>query len=144
MRDGWLWSPWWAHGILVLVALGTVAALHFVWAYQRNVGWTWWRHNDGEANLTGRWLMVWALSRVLVLGLTLVNWAAGPWPGILPVSFVVMGIFCLHTFVPYRLLVKAQEGRDATQKERDHEHVQQRPDDSRPEPGRVPVPDAGE
>lgn len=125
MRDGWLWSPFWVHGILVMAAVGLLAALRFVVGYQRHVGWTWWRHRDGEANLTGRWLMAWAMSRVLVLGLTLVNWAAGPWPGVLPVSFVVMAFFCLHTFVPYRLLVKAQEHRTTTPEEEPHEHLQQ-------------------
>lgn len=122
MRTGWLWSPWWVHGILVMVAVGTLAALLFVVSYQRHVGWTWWRHRDGEVNLTGRWLMVWAVSRVLVLGLTLINWAAGPWPGVLPVSFAVMTIFALHTFVPYRLLAKAQEER-TTPKEEPRDHV---------------------
>lgn len=120
MRDGWLWSPLWVHGIIFMVALGTLAALLFVADYQRRVGWTWWRHQDGEANLTGRWLMVWAISRVLVLGLTLINFAAGPWPGMLPVSFLVMTFFALHTFVPYRLLAKAQERRAPKEEPRDH------------------------
>lgn len=121
MRHGWLWSPLWVYGTLVMCAVGLLAALLFVVDYQRRVGWTWWRHTDGEVNLAGRWLMTWAVSRVLVLGLTLINWAAGPWPGILPVSFTVMTFFALHTFVPYRLLVKAQERRTPTEEEhRDH------------------------
>lgn len=123
MRDGWLWSPLWVHGILVMCLVGTLAALLFVVDYQRRVGWSWWRHQDGEANLTGRWLMAWAVSRVLVLGLTLVNWLAGPWPGVLPASFAVMAFFALHTFVPYRLLVKAQERR-ATPKEKSRDGLQ--------------------
>lgn len=123
MRHGWLWSPVWVHGILVMAAVGTFAALLFVADYQRRVGFTWWRHLDGAANLTGRWLMTWAVSRVLVLGLTLINWAAGPWPGVLPVSFAVMTLFALHTFVPYHLLVKAQERRAPTE-ERQRGHVQ--------------------
>lgn len=124
MREGWLWSPIWVYGVLVMVAVGTLAALIFVVDYQRRVGWAWWRHQDGEVNLTGRWLMVWAVSRVLVLGLTLVNWAAGPWPGVYPVSFLVMTIFALHTFVPYRLLAKAQGRRARTPEEEPREHIQ--------------------
>lgn len=129
MRDGWLWSPFWVYGILTMCVVGFFAALLFVADYQRRVGWTWWRHRDGTVNLTGRWLMTWAVSRVLVLGLTIVNWAAGPWPGALPASFVVMTIFALHTFVPYRLLAKAQERRAPTEEEH-HGGLQHHPGDS--------------
>lgn len=123
MKDhGWVWSPWWIYGTLVMCAVGLLAALLFVGDYQRRVGWTWWRQEDGTRNLTGAWLMAWGVSRVLVLGLTLVNWAAGPWPGMLPASFLVMAFFCLHTFIPYRLLAKAQDRR-TTPKEEPREHL---------------------
>lgn len=99
----------WVYLTLTSCAVGLLASLTFVITYQLRVGWTWWRLEDGTPNLFGRFLMERKAILALVLGLTLANALLPPWPGQLPLSFVVMTIFAVQTFVPYHLLLKVQE-----------------------------------
>lgn len=97
-------STLWVYGVLVMCLVGLAGAIIFIISYQRTVGWTWWRFRDGDPNSFGRFLMIWSWTRVGVLGLTVTNALFPPWPGQLPLSFLAMGAFAIHTFVPYRLL----------------------------------------
>ena len=102
------WQGW---RDITIIACGVmvVGCVLFVIAYQARVGWGWWRLEDGTPNRAGRYLM----SRKLVLGaigaLVLSNrlWPGWEWRPV--VTAVLMSTFALQTFVPYRLLVKAQD-----------------------------------
>jgi hypothetical protein len=104
----WNWEGWRAITIGAC-AVGLVAALAFVVAYQMKVGWSWWRNPDGTPNRFGRFLMTRKLLLAILFILILSNritpeWAARPF-----VTATLMVLFALQTFVPYRLLMKVQD-----------------------------------
>jgi hypothetical protein len=105
MGDFLSWAGWgWI--TIFACAVGLVAAMSFVVAYQVQVGWDWW-HNP-----YGRYLMT---RKALLAGLfvvILLNRFIPGWPARLFVTAVLMSLFALQTFVPYRLLMRVQHGAD--------------------------------
>jgi DMSO reductase anchor subunit len=88
---------------IVACAVGLVACVSFAAAYQYEVGWDWTR------NPMGRYLM----TRKLLLGglfvTILLNRFIPGWSGRLAVTALLMSLFAVQTFVPYRLLKKVQK-----------------------------------
>lgn len=103
-------ADFWNYITAGAVVVGLIAALAFVVRYQIEVGFTWWRHNDGEPNHFGRFLMI---RKILLSGLFLlviVNFLTDrQWFGREMLTALLMVCFALQTFVPYRLLISAQK-----------------------------------
>lgn len=97
-------SVWaWITGGAALV--GLAAALWFVIRLQMEAGWDWRR------NPFGRYLMTRKLLLAALFILIIMNRVGPDWWGELvrpPLTAVLMTAFALQTFVPYRLLMKAQ------------------------------------
>jgi hypothetical protein len=113
----------WRHITITACAVTLAGCALFIVAYQAKVGWLWWRLEDGSPNRAGRYLM----GRKLVLGaiaaLILANriWPGWEWRAM--VTAVLMSTFALQTFIPYRLLMKAQDHRAVdTVEAPQHEH----------------------
>lgn len=107
--EAFLSSPFWDHLTIVAVLIGLVAALAFVIRYQWVAGSTWWRQPDGSPNLFGRFLMTRKILLSILFAVVLANrWYPG-WEAQRAVTAVLMLLFALHTFVPYRLLTEAQK-----------------------------------
>lgn len=109
-----LHSPFWEYLTIAAVIVGLIAALAFVVRYQYEVGFSWWRHADGEPNHFGRFLMIRKFLLSMLFIVILANRVFGEWPGRAAVTALLMVAFALQTFVPYRLLLSAQR---ATEKQ---------------------------
>ena len=86
-------------------AVGWVAALLFVIRFQIDSGGAW------RGNPFGRFLMIRKMLLVGLFSLILTNRLMPGWEWRLPITAVLMVAFALQTFVPYRLLVEAQQER---------------------------------
>lgn len=93
----------WTPITVVACGVGLVAAVVFAVAFQWMAGWDWLR------NPMGRYLMS---RKVLLAGLFVVilaNRFFPGWPGRQMVTAILMSLFAVQTFVPYRLLLKVQD-----------------------------------
>ena len=110
MEDVLAWEGW-RHITIGACAVTLAGCVLFVVAYQAKVGWGWWRLDDGTPNRGGRYLMSRKVILGAIAGLVLSNrvWPGWEWRPV--VTAVLMSTFALQTFIPYRLLVKAQDNR---------------------------------
>lgn len=108
-----LTHPFWTWVTMAAVVVGLVAAIFFVVRLQFEAGWSWWRNPFGRYLMT-RKLLLGALFTVVLFNRIAPDW----WNVLRPaVTAVLMTAFALQTFIPYRLLMKAQTGaydREAT------------------------------
>jgi hypothetical protein len=127
---------WWDYLTIVACAVGMVACFIFIVAYVHRTGCDW------TKSPYGRYLM----TRKVLLGalytLILVNWMSvgqtnvpDTWPGQGMVTALLMVCFSIQTFVPYRLLVKAQE-----EAQRNRRHDDRPGANVRPPGGRIEEP----
>jgi hypothetical protein len=105
-------SPAWDTVTMWACAVGLVACAFFVTAYQRRVGWSWTR------TPYGRYLMSRKVILAALFCLILANRLLPGWPGRQMVTALLICAFAAQTFIPYRLLVKAQEDAEKRQKDR--------------------------
>lgn len=110
--EAFLDSPFWRWLILASVVLGLIAAALFVIRYQIEVGFRWWRNEDGSPNSFGRFLMIRKALLTGLFSLVLANMFLPDWPGRRMVTALLMFCFALQTFVPYRLLISAQRAQE--------------------------------
>lgn len=99
-----LLHPVWEWITIGAVVLGFVAAVWFVTRLQMKAGWGW------RLNPFGRYLMTRKVMLAALFGLVLFNRVAPDWWELVRpiITAVLMTCFALQTFVPYRLLMKAQ------------------------------------
>jgi hypothetical protein len=111
-------SAWWDHLALLALPVGLVASLTFVVRYQSMVGRSWWRMDNGKPNYFGRFMMERKLTLALLFALLLAGRIVSGrifrevpdvFPGQGLLLAVLLWVFALQTFVPYRLLLMAQE-----------------------------------
>lgn len=104
LHDFLTWHGW--HLITIgACAIGWLAALLFVIRYQINSGGTW------RNNPFGRFLMTRKLLLLGLFSLILSNRLIPGWDWRMPLTAILMVAFAVQTFVPYRLLVEAQQER---------------------------------
>lgn len=108
------WEGWsFLTGVASVV--GLFACLLFVARFQVETGGAWWRHPDGRPNPFGRFLFFRkALLAVLFL-LALANRLAPGWEAQGFVTALLFSAFAVQTFVPYRLLLQAQNEVDRSE-----------------------------
>lgn len=99
-----LGHPFWVWLTEGAVAVGLLAAVWFIVRLQMEAGWSW------RSNPFGRYLMTRKLLLAALFTVVLLNRAGLDWWDLwrVPVTAVLMTAFALQTFVPYRLLMKAQ------------------------------------
>jgi hypothetical protein len=113
LYDVLVWEGW-RYVTMAAVVVGFTAATTFVVALQAEAGWDWWR------NPFGRFLMTRKILLSCLFALVMVNSLIPVWPGRRMVTALLMLAFAVQTFVPYRLLMRAQE--DAhSRKEKRHD-----------------------
>lgn len=95
----------WNYITIGACAVGLVAALLFVIKYQVESRGAW------KNNPFGRFLMTRKILLSGLFALILTNRFFPGWDWRLPITAVLMVAFALQTFVPYRLLVEAQQER---------------------------------
>lgn len=100
MRDFLDW-PGWLSLIVLACWVGVALAGSFAVRYHYVTGGAW--HRTPE----GRWTMYRRAMEFAILGLTLINYYVPAWPGILPVSALVMCAYAAQTYVPHCLLSRA-------------------------------------
>jgi hypothetical protein len=96
---GWNWIT------IGACAVGWVAALLFVIRYQIESRGAW------RTNPFGRFLMTRKILLVCLFSLIISNRLLPGWEWRIPITAVLMCAFAVQTFVPYRLLVEAQQER---------------------------------
>lgn len=107
-------SPYWEYITVASVGIGLFACLLFVIRFQMKVGFTWWRHLNGQPNHFGRFLMIRKMLLASLFILIITNRVFPDWLGKEPVTALLMVAFALQTFVPYRLLILAHETQEAS------------------------------
>lgn len=111
-------SPLWDHLAFLALPVGLLACLVFVIRYQHEVGRGWWRHADGRPNPFGRYMMERKATLALLFALLLAGRIASgrvfrevpdTFPGQGALLAAILWVFVVQTFIPYRLLLMAQE-----------------------------------
>lgn len=104
---GWLWIT------VGACVVGLVAALAFVIRFQMESRGAW------RGNPFGRFLMKRKIILAALFSLILLNRAGWDWWEAirLPVTAILMVLFALQTFVPYRLLVEARQERASEERQ---------------------------
>lgn len=110
--------PAWMWVTMAAVVVGFIACVWFVIQLQTEAGWSWWD------NPFGRFLMVRKILLALLFLLVMLNRVGPEWWDLwrIPLTAILMSAFALQTFVPYRLLVRAN--RQAHQGNREGEEAQ--------------------
>lgn len=108
------------HGWVTLIVLacwvGVVLASSFVVRYHVMTGGAW--HRTPE----GRWTLYRRAMEMSILGLTLINYYIPAWPGMLPISALVMAAYAVQTYVPHHLLSRAHREHEHTPRAREGAH----------------------
>ena len=97
--------PGWNAITIIACAVGWIAAALFIVKYQRTSG------GDWRRNPFGRYLMTRKLAVLGLFSVVLINRFFPEWDWRLMITAFLMCAFALQTFVPYRLLVEAQQER---------------------------------
>ncbi|MDH6460102.1 hypothetical protein M2302_000253 [Micromonospora sp. A200] len=105
MTDFLAWRGW-IHLALAACVVGLGLAASFVVRYHWKTGGAW--HRTPE----GRWTLYRRAVESALFALTLVNYFAPGWPGRRFASFLLVTAFALQTYIPHRLLTRAQRKRD--------------------------------
>lgn len=128
-------SAWWDHLALLALPVGLVASLTFVIRYHTLVGRSWWRMDDGTPNYFGRFMMERKLTLALLFALLLAGRVASgrvfrevpeSFPGYGAALALLLWAFAIQTFIPYRLLLMAQEEAPSTEEDTHHERLHER------------------
>lgn len=93
-------------------AVGLIAAILFVVKYQIESRGAW------RKNPFGRFLMTRKVLLSCLFALVLANRFLDEWDWRIPITAILMVAFALQTFVPYRLLVEAQQERQHNEEAR--------------------------
>lgn len=101
------WAGW-DYGIVLASIVGVVASVTFITGYSAKAGKSAWNNPFGRFMLSRETLLFVLFSQVLAN--RLIGGIVRPdvWPGSGLVAFVTYGLFAIHTFMPYRLLIEAQ------------------------------------